>query len=123
MATDPRIIVPSGMRDVTGIRLRMLNDQWGFYGPYQTLAAGRWLARAVLSSNVCIGNGTLEVCSGRGRHVIAHQDINLNPSGPHLSNLDLSFYLDRTTANIEFRWFCKSVDSLGVDRIELVPVD
>src|SRR5690606_7991143 len=67
-ASDPRVVVPSGMRDAAGICLREVANRWGFFGPYVTLAAGKWLARAVLSPGEArAGQGTFDVCTAQGQ--------------------------------------------------------
>jgi protein-L-isoaspartate O-methyltransferase len=122
-AADPRIVVPSNMRDASGIRLERLANAWGFFGPYVAVAAGTWLARAVLRPDAPReGRGTFDVCTDRGRHVISSRDVRLESLGPNQNSLEITASFASSTPNVEVRWFCESPVCLSVDRIELVPL-
>ncbi len=121
-ATDGRIIVPSEMRDSAGIALQNLAEQWGFFGPYITLPAGKWLARVVLQQNSPReGRGTLDVCAGADHQVLASQQFELGELAPDKHNLEIEVSLERAVSDVEVRFHCETAVCLAVTRIELTP--
>lgn len=120
LATDPRFMVPSEMRDASGICLSNLGQQWGFFGPYVTLPAGNWLGRVVLRPNTRrSGQGTLDVSTDRGTCVLASRKVDLEGLTPHETALEIAVHLPQATTDVEVRLYCEHDCTLSVDRIEL----
>ncbi len=121
-ASDPRIAVPSGMRDHAGIQLRRLVKEWGFYGPYATLPAGKWRARIRLKrGGEMSGRATVDVCTGRGQQVLVSREVDIFKLPANTVALELDFHLPQAASLVEARMFCETPCTVGIEAIEFVP--
>lgn len=122
-ASDPRIVVPSGMRDESGIQLRQLGEQWGFFGPYTTLPPGDWRARVLFQrDSKTLGCATFDICMEHGQKVLASRQVDFAETGSDIAALELDFHLSRATILIEARLFCRTECTAWIEAIEFVPV-
>jgi len=88
------------------------------FGPYVTLPAGRYTARFLLKIDRMTSEkvATLDVCTDIGRRIIASREISgsdFKEAGKY-QWFELSFVLDRTTSNIEFRIWYRPESNVGL---------
>lgn len=120
-ATDPRICSMIGTLE-RGCRV---NDgqharDYLIYGPYLTLAAGRWLARIhLMPGEARHGQVEMEVCQAGEGSLFAQRSVVLQEYQGDIIELD--FTLDEARAGIEVRLLCEENVVVGVSAVGFTP--
>lgn len=104
---DPMIGTTVGQKNARAIRVSDASSGWGFFGPYRSLPAGRWIAQANLSNVVRpSGQAMIDVCMTMDAKVLASREIDL--AQMQSQTVELPFELERPASDIQMRLMCRS---------------
>jgi hypothetical protein len=106
-AADARVGTIAGNRVSEIIVVKHASIGYAFHGPYWTLPAGRWLARAnLVKGSAKAGEAILDICSDAGQNILTSRSISLGKVKD--SRIEIEFHLDRPVRNVEIRLLCLS---------------
>lgn len=106
-AADARVGTTAGTRVDEIIVVHHASTGYAFHGPYWTLPAGRWLARAnFVEGSAKAGEAILDVCSDAGKNILTSRSISLGKVKDGC--IEIEFHLDRPVRNVEVRLLCSS---------------
>jgi SAM-dependent methyltransferase len=118
-AADARVGTIAGTRVGEMIVVKHASTGYGFHGPYWTLPAGRWLARAnFVERSATAGEANLDVCSDAGQNILASRSISLGKVKDGC--IEIEFHLDRPARNVEVRLLCLSKVTLSLKSLEFL---